>query len=640
MSGATHLVPSARRPPTTPHLFLPPFVPDVPKEPTSPQKDAFFLPQVQIQTPLIRSEPLSTIFSPPELQSNSFFLKDQLAETFSDAVKSVQTLSAEIQLHEKCSIRDSTGKALDKELQAELSLQYSSLESLQRAEADERKIVSDPSRPNPFVYIQLMKHFSGIGNIGEVLRLFSEMRYSNCDVNVLCYNTVMNALLILGRPKDSQDLFDEMLQSGVAPNVASFNILVKLHCWFSNKFDLAYEVMAKMKEFGFRPDSTTYSTVITGLCKANRLEEAWGLLDLMIEEQCMPTVCTYTPIVEGYCLQRKIEEAKELMATMESLGCTPNTVTYNILIRALCDAGRFDEVEKVLEESQTKGWIPNTITYNTYMNGLCQKSMSKQAIEKLQIMLNKGLKPTNVTIGILINCLCRDSNFLLVQNLLQKNQILDCSVGVIGYNTLMSRLSGIGSWWVVLQLLTDMFKMGIHPNPRTFNIVVNSLCRGGKFSIAKVLFTCRGFVRNTVAYNTILHWSFLEGRSNDSQVILSNMAMEDIAPDEITYGIIVNGLCREGKFAEATVCFLESLATGVSGNRISDFVNRLVKNRKLKEILQLFEGMRELGHLLDSFIFDLTIRTFCRHRRCVRTDMFMLCLVLDKMLEETHKVHS
>jgi hypothetical protein len=35
------------------------------------------------------------------------------------------------------------------------------------------------------------------------------------------------------------------------------------------------------------------------------------------------------------------------------------------------------------------------------------------------------------------------------------------------------------------------------------------------------------------------------------------------------------------------------------------------------------------------FHVDLTIRTFCRHQFGVRTDMFMLCLLLDKMLEET-----
>lgn len=638
MSGATHLVPSLRRPLTPPHLFLPPLAPDTPKEPTFSHKDPFFLPQVQIQTSLIRADPLGTIFSPPELQTNPFFIKVPLAETSTDAVESVQTLSGETQLDQKGSDSDSVDKALDQELQTEMWPQYSLFESVELGEIDEPETVSTASRHCPSVYNQLMKHFSRIGNIGEVLRLFSEMRCSNCDINVLCYNTVINALVMSGRAKDAQDLFDEMLMSGVAPNVSSFNILVKLHCWFSKKFDLAYEVMAKIKEFGFRPDSTTYSTVITGLCKAGRLEEAWGLLDFMIEEKCTPTVCTYTPIVEGYCLQGKIEEAKELMTTMESLGCTPNTVTYNILTRALCKAGRFDEVEKILEESQTKGWTPNSVTYNTYMNGLCQKSMSKKAIEKLQIMINKGLKPTNVTIGILINCLCCESNFLLVQNLLQKNQLLDCSVGVVGYNTLMSRLSAIGRWWMVLKLLTDMLKTGIDPNARTFNIVVHSLCRGGKFDVAKVLFTCRGFVRNTVTYNTLLHWSFVEGRSNEARVLVSDMAIEGIAPDGFTYGTMVDGLCREGKFAEATGCFLESLATGFAGDRISILVNRLVKNRKLKEILQLFKGMQELGIFVDSFMFDLTIRSFCRHGFCVSTDMFMLCIVLDQMLEKIYKV--
>ncbi|OAY76646.1 Pentatricopeptide repeat-containing protein, partial [Ananas comosus] len=242
-----------------------------------------------------------------------------------------------------------------------------------------------------------MKAFSRGGAIEEVLRLFNELKGSECSPNVLCYNTVINALVIADRPREAQAMFDEMLLSGVAPNVSSYNILVKLHSWCSKQFDLAYEVIARMRACGFTPDSTTYSTLICGLCRAGRIGEAWGVLDWMLEEKCRPTVHTYTPIVLSYCSEGQIEEAKTLMAAMESVGCRPNTVTYNILIRALCNAGRFDEVEQFLVER----WTPNSVTYNTYMSVLCKRSMGRKhwPVEK---MLSLGLHPTIFTLAFFL----------------------------------------------------------------------------------------------------------------------------------------------------------------------------------------------------------------------------------------------
>ncbi|XP_010937580.1 uncharacterized protein [Elaeis guineensis] len=497
------------------------------------------------------------------------------------------------------------------------------------------KTGSRPIHPHALAYNRLMGAFGQVGEVDEVLRLFREMKESKCHPNVLCYNTVINALVMAERLEEAEAIFEEMILSGLRPNVSSYNILIKMHAWYARRFDLAYEVLLRMKGCGYSPDTTTYSTLIAGLCREGRIREALGVLDWMLEEKCSPTVHTYTPIVQGYCREGRIEEAKSLMATMESVGCPPNCVTYNILIDALCKVGSFDEVEKVLRESELKGWKPNAITYNTYINGLCKSHKAKEAFQKLEVMLGNGLSPTVVTLNILLDCLCRDSKVWEAKCLLERSSELEWDVGVVGYNTVMSRLCEIGTWSAVLKLLSDMFKKGISPNTQTFNIVIRSLCIGGKFRKAECLVSSRGFIPDVVTYNTMIHWFYLEGKINEVQHLFSNMDVQKITPDAITYKILINGLCRQGKYSEATNCFFRSLEYGYSKDLVLSLTYRLIRSRRLKEMLNLCKGLERQGFFPDVLIFETTIRAFCREGYCRSTDIYQVCLVLDKMLQRS-----
>uniref|UniRef100_A0A0E0JZ54 Pentacotripeptide-repeat region of PRORP domain-containing protein n=1 Tax=Oryza punctata TaxID=4537 RepID=A0A0E0JZ54_ORYPU len=437
-------------------------------------------------------------------------------------------------------------------------------------------------------YNVAMKALALDGDVDEVVAVFAELKRTAGEggdggppPNVLCYNTLANALAEAGREGEALKAFDEMLASGVAPNASSQNILIKMHAR-RLEFDLAWELIHKS---GVEPDVGTYSTLIAGLCRAGKVVEAWGVLDWMLEKNCRPMVQTYTPIVQAYCRDGRIVEAKLLMAEMERLGCLPNVVTYNVLIRALCDGDRFDEVEQVLMESSTKDWKPSTVTYNIYMNGLCKKGRSTE---------------------------------------------LKWYAGVVAYNTVMSSLCEMGKWRGIMKLLTDMIKKGIEPNTRTFNILVRSLCVGGKFSLAKSLIHSQGFAANVVTYNTLLHWFYYRGKLTEANRLISVMLENNVAPDEVTYTIIIVGLCREGKFDAATAYFLKSLTSGLSMDVLTVLLNRLVYADKIWEINRIFDGK---DFVPDYHVFDLTIRTFCRAGYCHYRTFYKLNLILDTMLK-------
>ncbi|KAF0935477.1 hypothetical protein E2562_033619 [Oryza meyeriana var. granulata] len=213
-------------------------------------------------------------------------------------------------------------------------------------------------------YNVAMKALALAGDVDDVLAVFAELKRSAADggdggapPNVLCYNTLVNALVEAGREGEALKAFDDMLASGVGPNASSHNILIKMHARRS-EFDLAWELIHKS---GMEPDVGTYSTLIAGLCRAGKVVEAWGVLDWMLEKNCRPMVHTYTPIVQAYCRDGRIEEAKLLMAEMERLGCLPNVITYNVLIRALCDGGKFDEVEQFSKRAAADGGLSNQL---------------------------------------------------------------------------------------------------------------------------------------------------------------------------------------------------------------------------------------------------------------------------------------
>ncbi|KAM3344280.1 hypothetical protein P3S68_026372 [Capsicum galapagoense] len=74
--------------------------------------------------------------------------------------------------------------------------------------------------------------------------------------------------------------------------------------------DLAvYSVMLKLNS---KPNCSTFSTFIDGLCKSERTQDALKLFDEMSERGVLPNKITYTIIYQGYV------RLKELMM---HIGC-------------------------------------------------------------------------------------------------------------------------------------------------------------------------------------------------------------------------------------------------------------------------------------------------------------------------------
>ncbi|PKA60571.1 Pentatricopeptide repeat-containing protein [Apostasia shenzhenica] len=461
----------------------------------------------------------------------------------------------------------------------------------------------------------------------DPLRLLREAK----NPDVYCYTNAMDALMRDGRCREAENVFNEMITSGIAPDSIFCSFLVKLYALGLKDFASAYHIFRVMVERGFKPDVIDYTTLIAGLCHAGKVDDAFSVLILMLKGSCMPNARTFNPILQAYCAEGKVDSAKELLLLMRSWGCPPDIVNYNVLIHGLCQNGEFEEVESILSESSENGWEPDTVSYNTYISGLSKMGRTDEALKQLEIMLEKGLPPSEVTLNILLGLFCRDLKATEIIFLLRKSFELRLGVDAATFNTVIKMLCDIGEYPSVLKLLSEMFKKGIRPDTQTFNIVILSLCKGGKLSKAKWIFRSKGFTPDIWTYNILSHELCLVREFDEFHQLLAQMVSTELSPNAITYNIIVDGLCLGGKFSMA-IGLVRSLECGFKSDHVAHLAFGLINGGRVEDLMRLLEEMMNQGVLVDARIFESIIKAFCKKGCCNSLEVHKICLVLDKLL--------
>ncbi|ONK80095.1 uncharacterized protein A4U43_C01F13840 [Asparagus officinalis] len=239
-------------------------------------------------------------------------------------------------------------------------------------------------RLDPVTFSTVIRVYGTSGNFDGALNVYEEMKALGVKPNVVIYNTLLDAMGKAGRPWQVKTIVKEMENNGLVPNrityaailraysraryaedalrvyeemkkkgfelsIVLYNMLLSM-CADIGLVDEAVKIFEEMKGLpeGLRPDSWSYSSLITVYSCIGKVSEAEGILNEMLEAGFQPNIFVLTSLIQCYGKSKKTDDVVKTFNRMLELNIEPDDRFCGCLLNVLTQTSS-DEVHKVID---------------------------------------------------------------------------------------------------------------------------------------------------------------------------------------------------------------------------------------------------------------------------------------------------
>ncbi|EOY08249.1 Pentatricopeptide (PPR) repeat-containing protein, putative [Theobroma cacao] len=222
--------------------------------------------------------------------------------------------------------------------------------------------------PNVVTFNTLIRGFFRERKVDEAVKMAYEMIQLGCDFSSVTCEILVNGLCKEGRLLEACDLVIDFSRRMLLPKGFDYCDLMEELCGKGN--GRAFEVVNELWIKGNVPSLIACTTLIEGLRRLGRREDAFRLMDKMLKDGIVPDIMTFNCLMQDLCDLGRTMDANKFRLVASSKGLEPDEVTYNILIYGYTREGRRKEGEILVDEMLDKGFIPDIARYNRLMDGL------------------------------------------------------------------------------------------------------------------------------------------------------------------------------------------------------------------------------------------------------------------------------
>ncbi|CDW75338.1 UNKNOWN [Stylonychia lemnae] len=287
-------------------------------------------------------------------------------------------------------------------------------------------------------------------------------------------------------------------------------------------------------------DLMTFSTIIKGYCKYQRLPNALQTLTLMKERGIKADEVLYNSLLDGCSKSSQLTSAFNIYHEMISEGVVPSTITYNSLIDCCVRSNSQARAWQVLEEMKLKGVKADNYTYSTLFKGIKgtdQTSDLDKAFQLYQqLLLSQEFQPDEILFNVLldacINCKQLDRAVQLFKQIKQSNnELLNGNEGADENNQ-------------------EQSKFYVRPDEISFNTIIKGCSQERKLSMAFEMFNLMkrcDLKPNDVTYNSMIDACVRCNSMKSAWALLTEMKTFNIIPDNFTYSTLIKGIRAENQ---------------------------------------------------------------------------------------------
>ncbi|XP_059077345.1 pentatricopeptide repeat-containing protein At2g13600 [Cryptomeria japonica] len=392
-------------------------------------------------------------------------------------------------------------------------------------------------QPDQFTFSSILQACSKIGALEQGMDIHQSVMERGYLSDVVVKNSLIDMYAKCGGVHKARQLFDKMPQKDVVSwtamiagysqngvldkavrlfeempllDVVSWNAMVAgyIQNGFAGK---ALDTFKRMQLAGFKPNSTTFSSILPACANMGALEQGMEIHQSIIESGFSTNVVVLNSLIYMYAKCERIHTARELFDRMPQR----DMVSWNAMITGYAQNGVSDQALKLFKEMPQ----PDVISWNAIVAGYAQSGLVEKAIETYKQMQLAALKPCSATFASIVSA-CAKMGAL--------EQGIDIHQDIID--------SGFLSDVIVASALVDMY----------------SKC--GSLQKAREVFDQMP-KRNVISWNAMLAGYAQNGFCKDALELFELMKQSGTRPDHVSLACVLFACSHAGLVDEGCKYF-------------------------------------------------------------------------------------
>ncbi|KAJ4787984.1 Pentatricopeptide repeat-containing protein [Rhynchospora pubera] len=243
--------------------------------------------------------------------------------------------------------------------------------------------------PNIITYRGLILVIANGGYPDEALEIAEELGRNGFRTDAWCFNPVLTQFSSECRLDMVHKCLESMDRWNCPVNSGTYRAIAVL-C-DKNMVDEAFGILESLREKQGANLHWFYGKVVLPyLCHKGNTFEAFQILTKLSQVGYAPNSQTVSSFVSGLCMEGLYEEAIEMFEVMDKYNVQPDESNYNKLISGLCDGGRTDLAMLALERMVIKGYEPTESTYVEIIEWIGYQGRRDLAGELLKELFARG----------------------------------------------------------------------------------------------------------------------------------------------------------------------------------------------------------------------------------------------------------
>ncbi|KAL2482672.1 putative pentatricopeptide repeat-containing protein [Forsythia ovata] len=481
---------------------------------------------------------------------------------------------------------------------------------------------------NEKTFCVLIHGFVKESRVDKALHLLDKMRRTGFVPDISIYDVLIGGLCQNKETDKALMLCKQMRELGMIPDVKIISTL--LSC-LRDERDMIMLLEEKQADLDLGKRTLLCNSVLAGFVNNGSVDRAYHLLRAMIgnemngefeaekillaKENVRPDTTSFQTVIDGLCKSDKLDLALGLFFEMDQIGCKRSVLLFNNLIDCLSNADRLDDCFDLLNKMKESGFQPTHFTFNSIFGCLCRRGDVAGALDMVREMRVHGHQPWIKYYTLLVKKLCEHGRADDARNFLVNMTQVGFLPDMVAYSATIYGFLKTKELDQALELFREICTLGYCPDVVAYNMIINGLCKAKRILEAEDAINemlSKGLVPSVVTYNFLIDGWCKYGDIDRAILCFSRMLEEEQEPNVITYTTLVDGLCKAEKPDRALKLWSEMEDKGCAPNRIAymALIHGLCKCGKPDDALLYLRKMEDMEMTPDAFVYEALIDAF------------------------------